>query len=82
MPIPRRRKTTLRTRSWPRWLGCAATDRVLDVACGPGFLTRAFALRCAEAVGVDATDALLDIAPRNALEHGVDERSFRIGRRH
>jgi SAM-dependent methyltransferase len=46
-------------------VGLRSTDRVLDVACGPGYLTRAFAARCAEAVGIDATDALLDIARRN-----------------
>jgi ubiquinone/menaquinone biosynthesis C-methylase UbiE len=60
-------------------VGLRASDRVLDVACGPGFLTRAFALRCAEAVGVDATDALLDIARRNALEHGVANVRFDSG---
>ena len=32
-------------------------DCVLDVACGPGFLTIAFAEACKEAVGIDATEA-------------------------
>lgn len=58
-------------------VGLRSTDRVLDVACGPGFLTRAFAARCAEAVGVDATEALLDIARANA--RGVANVRFESG---
>ena len=42
--------------------GANSTDRSLDVACGPGFLTLAFARRCAEATGFDATDASLGLA--------------------
>ena len=60
-------------------VGLRGTDRVLDVACGPGFVTRAFAQRCAEAVGIDATDALLDIARRNAAEEGVTNIRFDSG---
>ncbi len=59
-------------------VGLRSTDRVLDVACGPGFLTCAFAARCAEAVGVDATDALLDIARANARERGSCQRDGSI----
>jgi len=60
-------------------VGARATDRVLDVACGPGFLTLAFAARCAEAVGVDATDALLDIARANAQARRVANVRFESG---
>lgn len=60
-------------------VGLRGNDRVLDVACGPGFVTRAFARRCAEAVGIDATDALLDIARRNAAEAGVTNVRFESG---
>ena len=35
---------------------------VLDVACGPGFLTAALATRCGRALGVDATPALIERA--------------------
>lgn len=60
-------------------VGPKPTDRVLDVACGPGFLTLAFAAQCAEAVGVDATDALLDIARDNARARGVANATFESG---
>lgn len=60
-------------------VGAGASDRVLDVACGPGFLTLAFATRCAEAVGVDATDALLDIARGNAATRGIRNVRFESG---
>jgi SAM-dependent methyltransferase len=40
----------------------ASDARVLDVACGPGFLALAFAAHCREAVGIDLTDAPLAIA--------------------
>ncbi len=53
--------------------------RVLDVACGPGFLTLAFAVRCADATGIDATDALLEIARRNAVERGIANVRFESG---
>jgi ubiquinone/menaquinone biosynthesis C-methylase UbiE len=60
-------------------VGLRSTDRVLDVACGPGFLTCAFAARCSEAVGVDATDALLEIARANARERGIANVRFDSG---
>jgi ubiquinone/menaquinone biosynthesis C-methylase UbiE len=60
-------------------VGAEPTDRVLDVACGPGYLTLAFAARCAEAVGVDATDALLDIARDNAAKRGITKARFDAG---
>ena len=36
-----------------------ADSRVLDVACGPGFVAMAFAPRCRSVVGIDATDTLV-----------------------
>ena len=38
---------------------------VLDLACGPGFFSREFALRGAVVTGVDASKALIAIAKRN-----------------
>ena len=35
----------------------APESRVLDVACGPGFLALAFAQRCRGAIGLDLTEA-------------------------
>jgi ubiquinone/menaquinone biosynthesis C-methylase UbiE len=52
---------------------------VLDVACGPGFLTIAFARRCASAVGLDATDAMLSMAMAEAKKRGVGNVRFEKG---
>jgi len=56
--------------------GARATDRVLDVACGPGFLTMAFAAACATARGVDATPAFVARARRVAAERGLANVEF------
>jgi ubiquinone/menaquinone biosynthesis C-methylase UbiE len=59
--------------------GARPADRALDVACGPGFLTMAFAGACASAKGVDATPALLERARRVAAERGIANVSFAQG---
>ena len=51
--------------------GTTGTDRVLDVACGPGFLTLSFAARAAHATGCDATDAFLALARDEAERRGL-----------
>lgn len=56
--------------------GTQPEHRVLDVACGPGFLTLAFARLCAEAVGVDATDEWLPRARAEAERCGITNASF------
>jgi len=45
--------------------------RLIDVACGPGFLALALAECCREAVGIDLTEAPLAIAERNREERGL-----------
>jgi ubiquinone/menaquinone biosynthesis C-methylase UbiE len=59
--------------------GGGADARVLDVACGPGFLTMAFAARCASAVGVDATEPFLAMARAEAAHRGLRNIEFRAG---
>lgn len=59
--------------------GARPTDRVLDVACGPGFLTMAFAQVCASARGIDATPAFVERAQRVAGERGIGNVSFALG---
>lgn len=59
--------------------GAAADARVLDVACGPGFLTMAFAARCRHAVGVDATEPFLAMARAEAEHRGLGNVEFRSG---
>lgn len=57
----------------------AHESRVLEVACGPGFLALAFAERCREVVGIDLTDAPLDIAERKRKERGLATLCFQRG---
>jgi ubiquinone/menaquinone biosynthesis C-methylase UbiE len=59
--------------------GADAGSRVLDVACGPGFLTMAFAARCQHAVGVDATEPFLAMARAEAEHRGLRNIEFRNG---
>lgn len=59
--------------------GAVAEDRVLDVACGPGFLTMAFAKHCAAATGFDATEAFLDLARAEAKARGLENIAFEHG---
>ena len=59
--------------------GATATDRALDVACGPGFLTMTLAARTADATGFDATDALLDLARTEAARRGLANVVFASG---
>ncbi|HVP27783.1 MAG TPA: methyltransferase domain-containing protein [Myxococcota bacterium] len=59
--------------------GTRAGDRVLDVACGPGFLTMAFASRCGQAVGLDATEIFTARAREEAARRGLGNVEFRSG---
>lgn len=59
--------------------GADATTRVLDVACGPGFLTMAFAARCLHATGFDATEPFLAMARAEAEQRGLRNIEFRFG---
>ena len=54
-------------------------ERVLDVACGPGYIAEAFARAAREAIGVDLTAAMLAIAEERTKTRGVSNVSFRIG---
>jgi ubiquinone/menaquinone biosynthesis C-methylase UbiE len=49
----------------------SATDRTLDVACGPGSVVLAFARHVAHAEGLDATPAMLDEARQAAARAGA-----------
>jgi len=54
-------------------------ERVLDVACGPGYIAEAFAGQAREVIGVDLTAAMVAIAEARTKERGVLNVSFRIG---
>jgi ubiquinone/menaquinone biosynthesis C-methylase UbiE len=57
----------------------APSDRVLDVACGPGFLSMEFAKHCADVVGFDATDAFIELARAEAGRRGLSNIQFEHG---
>ena len=56
-----------------------AESHVLDVACGPGFLTMAFARYCASVVGLDATEAMLSMARAESGKRGLSNVRFEEG---
>lgn len=53
--------------------------RWLDVACGPGVISRAMAGRVGSVAGVDLTPAMVEEAQRRAREDGIDNVSFALG---
>jgi ubiquinone/menaquinone biosynthesis C-methylase UbiE len=57
----------------------ASADRVLDIACGPGYLTMALARRAAAAVGLDATDKFIFSAANEAARRGIGNLRFVLG---
>lgn len=59
--------------------GVVPGQQVLDVACGPGFLTRAFARAGARTIGIDATEAFLAFARAEACDDGLATVEFRAG---
>ncbi len=59
--------------------GVNGAERVLDVACGPGFLTMGFAGQSRQAVGVDGTDVFLDHARAEAARRGIENLGFTLG---
>jgi SAM-dependent methyltransferase len=56
-----------------------ATDVSLDVACGPGSVVVAFARRVRQAVGLDATEAMLEEARRLAARSSVGNVAWHRG---
>jgi ubiquinone/menaquinone biosynthesis C-methylase UbiE len=57
----------------------AADARVLDVATGPGYMAMGFAARCREVVGLDVTEAPLNLARRMAGERGLANLRLLVG---
>ncbi|WP_437780009.1 flavin reductase [Sorangium sp. So ce1097] len=52
-------------------------DRCLDLGCGTGRLTREMGRRCHEAIGIDATTAMVERATQRAKALGLDNVTFR-----
>jgi SAM-dependent methyltransferase len=55
------------------------SDRVLDIACGPGIVTTAFAAHAAHVTGLDVVPAMIERARARAVESGVGNVTFEIG---
>ena len=56
-----------------------ADSRVLDVACGPGFVAMAFAPKCRSVLGIDATDRLVARARAETTRRGISNIAFTLG---
>ncbi|HEX4107980.1 MAG TPA: methyltransferase domain-containing protein [Solirubrobacteraceae bacterium] len=56
-----------------------ASDVALEVACGTGHIARALAPHVAVVVGVDATQAMLDVGHAQARSEGVHNVVFQVG---
>lgn len=56
--------------------GIQPTDRLLDVACGPGEFTIFIAKRISEARGVDISDREIELARRLVKEFGLENVGF------
>src|SRR4051794_36717862 len=54
-------------------------SRVLEVASGPGYVAEAFAGVCREVIGLDMTQAPLEIAERRRQERGPTNLHFQLG---
>jgi SAM-dependent methyltransferase len=57
----------------------APTERWLDVACGPGIVSRRLAAHAAAVLGVDMTPAMIDVARREAATAGLANATFEVG---
>ncbi|HEY1778571.1 MAG TPA: methyltransferase domain-containing protein [Solirubrobacteraceae bacterium] len=55
------------------------SERWLDVACGPGIISRALAAGAGAVHGVDLTEAMVDVARREASAAGLANTTFACG---
>jgi SAM-dependent methyltransferase len=56
-----------------------AGQRWLEVACGPGIISRRLAAEVAEVHGVDVTPAMIEVARREATAAGAGNATFALG---
>jgi ubiquinone/menaquinone biosynthesis C-methylase UbiE len=59
--------------------GVSKSDRVIDVASGPGFVAMAFAPHCERVIGIDATDRFVAGASAEAARRHLENVSFTLG---
>jgi ubiquinone/menaquinone biosynthesis C-methylase UbiE len=58
------------------WAGVTGTERILDVACGPGLVAAALAPHALHVIGIDVTGAMLTRAVEIACESGTANVAF------
>lgn len=56
-----------------------ASERWLEVACGPGIISRKLGPLVREVHGVDMTPAMVELARREAAKAGLDNATFAVG---
>ena len=61
------------------FLPTGPSQRWIDVACGPGLVAGALAPRVAHVVGVDMTEAMVDLARAEARREAIANADFRVG---
>lgn len=54
-------------------------ERWLEAACGPGLIARRLAPRVGEVHGYDVTPAMIAVARREAIAHGLENVRFEVG---
>ena len=59
--------------------GVSATDRVLDIACGPGLVACAFAAHAKQVTGIDITPRMIEQAKARQQEQGLANLDWQIG---
>ena len=59
--------------------GVTKSDRLLDVACGPGVVACVFAKSAEHVTGIDITPGMIEQAELHQKEEGIENVSWRIG---
>lgn len=59
--------------------GLSSSDRVLDIACGPGLVSCAFARKVAQVTGLDMVPAMLDRARILQESRGLSNITWKLG---
>ena len=54
-------------------------DTILDVACGPGIVTCAFANHCGHVTGLDLTPAMIEQAQKRQADQGMTNVTWKLG---
>ncbi len=56
-----------------------ASDNALDIACGTGLVTNAFAKHCQHITGIDLTQAMIDLATKSSMDQRLANVRYQQG---